>query len=81
MIIAIIIGTILVVFAALRLRHKTEETETFFYLDKNDEGYIKNVPKGVHVDGVKLTEDDLKMLRETGKLDISDRKNFKSNKR
>lgn len=81
MILAIIIGTILVVFAAACLRHKTEETETFFYLDENDEGHIKNVPKGIPVDGVKLTEDNLKTLRETGKLDISDRKNFKSNKR
>jgi hypothetical protein len=80
MILAFVI-TILAVIAVACLRKKTGETETFFYLDENDEGHIKNVPKGVPVDGVKLTEDDLKTLRETGKLDISDRKNFKSNKR
>ena len=81
MILAIIIGTILVVIAVACLRNKTNETETFFYLDENDEGHVKNFPKGVPVDGVKLTEEDLKTLRETGKLDISDRKSFKSNKR
>lgn len=83
MILVLITGTILVVIAIACLHHNhiKEETETFFYLDENDEGHIKNVPKGIPVDGVKLTEDDLKTLRETGKLDISDRKNFKSNKR
>lgn len=59
-------------------KKKGEDGDFFFYLDENDGGHIKRFPKGADVDGVKLTDEDLRTLRETGKLDISERKNFKS---
>ena len=60
-----------------RLR-KNKRGDVYFYLDEDGNGHIEQFPKGTAVDGVKLTDDDLRTLKEKGELDISDRKNFKT---
>ena len=59
---------------------RKEGKEAYFVLDEDGKGHLITVPKGAHVDGVRLTETDLIQLRDTGELDISDRRNFKIDK-
>lgn len=71
----ILAGIFACIIAAVLSRKKRKEA--YFVLDKDGKGHLITVPKGTDVDGVRLTETDLIQLRDTGELDISDRRNFK----
>lgn len=74
-VLGILLGILIAYFVFDELRGKKGE-DTYFVLGEDGKGYIKKVPKGTYVDGVKLSEKDIQTLRETGELDISDRKTF-----